>query len=57
MRNAWAVLAVLGLAVVLAFLLSFLAMQEGRSVQRKPFIWDAVDPVQPPATSHTIDNF
>ena len=57
MRNAWVVLATIGMAVALVFLLTFLAMQEGRSSRRKPFLWDSADRPHSSTPSHRLDDF
>jgi hypothetical protein len=57
MRNVWAVLAAISMAVVLVFLLWFLAMQDGPSGRRKPFLWDGADRPHPSNVGHRIGDF
>jgi hypothetical protein len=60
MRNVRVALAVIGMAVVLVFLFTFLAMQEARAGRRKPFLWDGAEhPVTPSQDdpSHRLGDF
>jgi len=57
MQNAWVVLATIGMAMILVFLLTFFAMQESRSGRRKPFLWDGRDLPRPSNISHRIGDF
>jgi hypothetical protein len=51
------VLAAISMAVVLVFLLWFLAMQDGPSGRRKPFLWDGADRPHPSNVGHRIGDF
>jgi len=54
MRSIWVALAAIGMAVVLVFLLWFLAVQQHRSGRGKPFLWDGADQSQPSDDGHSV---